>query len=712
VTYAQSRPALRDDGTPAPPPLVLPPTPAGTKSAAEVCPTPVPFPIAGEAIADDGSHILVYQHASGGAPEAPGQVTTTFASNNGAAGNMFDMTPKTDLQITGLDVNLSNAGDNCVIALWGRLGTYVGHETSSAGWFLFGLASATAAGTDQPTHFDFTANSETFNAFTTYGIYVDFTNINNTSSILRYTNGSQTLQTTDMNITFGAGIGGPSFTGSVFTPRIWNGTIYYNTCASAQGQLNLHSFGTGFIARGAMFDLIPKRDLTLTAVIVEQGVLHAPTHVDVWYRQGTHAGFDNSPAGWIHLESGEVTGSGPGQATYIDVKANHLKMLAGQTYGIYVDLNSFNPANNYIMVSPGTQTIDNADLTYISGLSKATSPPFTGTTLTGESMHGAIRYVTSGESGMNAGSFVGGNGFAGNMFDIQPGYDLFIRGMDLNIDSAQSTVTVDVYWTDNTYVGKENSSAGWTLLERATVCPRGLNIPTFIDLGTSTKLFRASQSYGIYVALSSYSQGSQTLAYTDGQIFAGDWGLSMNGGVGKGDPPFTGSTFNGRIWNGTIFYDATAATPNLYCHAKMNSLGCYPLMDWYGRPKAVGPTQWVIFCRSVRNQKPGLLFYSVNGAGSNTPFQGGTLCIGPSGSGIKRSISVNSGGSALPASDCSGRFQIDMDAFAHGLLGGTPQPGLTVPGNRIWTQWWGRDPGFPAPNNSTLSDAMYYTVTP
>jgi len=180
----------------------------------------------------------------------------------------------------------------------------------------------------------------------------------------------------------------------------------------------------------------------------------------------------------------------------------------------------------------------------------------------------------------------------------------------------------------------------------------------------------------------------------NGQSYRG----SFNGGAS-----WTGPFQTSNHWKFKIFGACNA--PVIYCTAKTNSLGCIPTIGSSGIPSPSATSGFVVKATNVINNKNGLLFYGVSGR-SAMPFQGGTLCVA---SQIRRTPAVNSGGNP-PPNDCSGVFSIDMNSFAQGLLGGTPLPALSVPGTMVDCQWWGRDPGLPAPNNTTLSDGLEYVI--
>ena len=146
--------------------------------------------------------------------------------------------------------------------------------------------------------------------------------------------------------------------------------------------------------------------------------------------------------------------------------------------------------------------------------------------------------------------------------------------------------------------------------------------------------------------------------------------------------------------------------PVTYCTAKLNSLGCLPTIAGIGEPSASSGSGFLVTGSNVRNNKAGLLLYSVMGRAAN-PFQGGFLCLAPQ---VKRTPVVFAGGTPPPVQDCSGVFAIDMNAFAVGALGGSPVALLTQPGTVVRSQWWGRDQGFAAPANTTLSDGLEYQV--
>src|SRR4029077_8503764 len=159
----------------------------------------------------------------------PAQITTLFASNNNGnpgGANYFDVTVAANpITVTALDINTSATVAFSNVRVYVLPGmTSVGHETNMALWTQVATGSGTGAGQDLPTHVTL-SNSFTLNAGTLYGIAV----VADPAIPLSYTNGNgsnQNFSNADLPLALGSATNVP-FTAPVFSPRVWNGTIYY-----------------------------------------------------------------------------------------------------------------------------------------------------------------------------------------------------------------------------------------------------------------------------------------------------------------------------------------------------------------------------------------------------------------------------------------------------------------------------------------------------
>ena len=185
---------------------------------------------------DDGSVRVASSIGSGATVQGPGVLCTDFNTNNGFAGNMFDIEPTVSLEITAIDVNVDGVGQQVDVDVWYIPGTSFGSESNAAGWTLIGSYSGVSSGADLPSFIDMAGNGVQFIGGQTYGIYVDITSYSSGTSI-NYTNGD--LQGTasgndewsnaELKIVANCGKGSGGHTGSTFYPRNWNGCIYYDT---------------------------------------------------------------------------------------------------------------------------------------------------------------------------------------------------------------------------------------------------------------------------------------------------------------------------------------------------------------------------------------------------------------------------------------------------------------------------------------------------
>jgi hypothetical protein len=227
-------------------------------------------------------------------------------------------------------------------------------------------------------------------------------------------------------------------------------------------------------------------------------------------------------------------------------------------------------------------------------------------------------------------------------------------------------------------------------------------------VGTTFDLFSGGPGPGAEVWMGGYDAAGNPRCFRTigtGQL---DEGLiaSSDGAGGVYFGGVTGGALGGSYLGGHDIwlarYDAECepcGTFSTYCTAKTNSAGCLPAIAAGGTPSASAGSGFTISTTSVLDNKFGIYFYGNSGAKS-APFQGGVLCVKPP---TKRTPPQSSGGSG----PCGGSFQLDFNAFA------ASGADLTLhAGQKLWLQAWSRDPGFAPPNNSSLSDAITFTLCP
>ncbi len=151
-----------------------------------------------------------------------GSIATLYAGGNSSNGNMFDVFTTNAITINSVDVIITSAVTTTV-EVWYRPGTFVGFETSNAGWIPAGTGTVLGAGVGNPVPFNVPLNIN-LAANSTYGLYITA----NGGGLFSYTNGAAVgnliSQNADLSVYEGKG---GSYFGVTIATRKWNGNIYY-----------------------------------------------------------------------------------------------------------------------------------------------------------------------------------------------------------------------------------------------------------------------------------------------------------------------------------------------------------------------------------------------------------------------------------------------------------------------------------------------------
>ncbi|MCA8977091.1 MAG: PKD domain-containing protein [Planctomycetes bacterium] len=155
----------------------------------------------------------------------------TFIATTSLGGSNFidvTVTNPDGVTICGLLVkNQIAGGQQLGVDLWQKSGTYVGAETTPDVWRHVASETVTAAPTGSMTYAGL--STPLYLAPGTHGLIIQ-----QTGHSPRYSNlgGTQTFSNGDLSISAGMTMADPLFSGTVYNPRIWNGTLLYRTSAA------------------------------------------------------------------------------------------------------------------------------------------------------------------------------------------------------------------------------------------------------------------------------------------------------------------------------------------------------------------------------------------------------------------------------------------------------------------------------------------------
>jgi hypothetical protein len=160
-------------------------------------------------------------------------VPTPEGDPNGSHGNMFDVRATRSVAVTGLTANIPAGSTAVEVKVFHRPGSYVGHETSEAGWTLAGTVTVDAAATgptDVPIALDVPIRAGQSHAF-----YVTTTGVSTSgNAIVEYATGTEqgavAVEDANLQLLQGHGVAYPFGSGGTFANRVYVGSTTYELC--------------------------------------------------------------------------------------------------------------------------------------------------------------------------------------------------------------------------------------------------------------------------------------------------------------------------------------------------------------------------------------------------------------------------------------------------------------------------------------------------
>ena len=166
--------------------------------------------------------------------------------------------------------------------------------------------------------------------------------------------------------------------------------------------------------------------------------------------------------------------------------------------------------------------------------------------------------------------------------------------------------------------------------------------------------------------------------------------------IDSGNPGLSLDPNGSRADMGAFTFDLNyLGDANNVCEAKVNSAGCLPRMDSVGNRNVSGPDDFHLLARNIMGG--GFGFALLSPMSNNTPFFGGTLCVGGP---FYRLPLVPTGGTF---GQCDGVLDTFVPIQTFTQLG-------FQPGDLVYAQYWYRDSGSQMGQGYGLTDALEFRL--
>jgi hypothetical protein len=496
------------------------------------------------------------------------QLRTTFEGGNGAAGNMFDVVPRTDIILFGIDIHTS-AEQRVVVEVWTKKGTHIGFETNATAWVRLLSSEIQGLGPGKASYLGI--DPLRLPATEKLAFYVTVAVGNG----LRYTNGKGvgTVYTSNSDLVVIEGVGKTHPFGKTYPSRMWNGVLHYYlaeptkapTPAPTLPPTSYYSLETTYIGgteqAGNMFDILAFEDIIVTGFDIHCSSKSQVT-IEIYTKAESYVGYENQCSKWTLISN--VTTVGRGQGTPTPLPANAFGPVSIEQFRVqafYITIRTSDGKGMRYTRGTGRGTVVAADnsLAVLEGVGSSYA---CGRVFVDRIWNGAVRYdrrqksLTLPPTGPQTTSlqttFVGGKQAAGNMFIVTALKSLSIVEMGVHVDGV-GEATLEIFTKPDTYDGFESNPGAWVPVMSRNITRNGRGKTSLVPATSFDPIFIAGgDSLAFYVTLT-----TEGMRYTNGarwgSVAASNDDVVVSKGLGVVYP--FGKIYQDRVWNGLLKYE-------------------------------------------------------------------------------------------------------------------------------------------------------------